>query len=137
MPEEEKQAPQAPKDARKEWREERREWRRRHRGPFLIPAGILIGLGIGILVNQPGAGALIGLGLGFLGSALVPAVAPEGPAPGPMHGPRWAFVVIGVFLVLLGLTMVSGWVLPWTYIIAAVLILIGIGFVARGFGKMW
>ncbi len=80
---------------------------------------------------------LIGLGLGFLGSALVPAVAPGAAAPAPMHGPRWAFVVIGIFLVLLGLSVVSGWVLPWTYIIAAVLILIGIGFIFRGFGKMW
>jgi hypothetical protein len=133
MPEEEKPAP---KDERREWREERREWRRRHRGPFLIPAGILIGLGVGLLVNQAGAGVLIGLGLGFLGSALVPVVAPGEPARGPMHGPRWVFVVIGIFLVLLGLSVVSGWVLPWTYIIAALLILIGIIFIFRGFGRM-
>ncbi|MGA2935206.1 MAG: hypothetical protein ABSD81_08645 [Methanomicrobiales archaeon] len=134
MPEDEKQAP---KDERREWREERREWRRRHRGPFLIPAGVLIGLGIGLLVNQPGAGVLIGLGLGFLGSALVPAVSPDVNAPAAMHGPRWVFVVIGIFLVLLGLTVVSGWVLPWTYIFAALLIIIGIGFILRGFGRMW
>ena len=133
MPEEEKPAP---KDERGEWREERREWRRRHRGPFLIPAGVLIGLGIGLLVNQAGAGVLIGLGLGFLGSAVVPVVTPEEPAHGPVHGPRWVFVVIGIFLVLLGLSVVSGWVLPWTYIIAAILIIIGISFILRGFGWM-
>ena len=42
-----------------------------------------------------------------------------------------------IVLVLLGLSVVSGWVLPWTYIIAVILILIGIGFIARGFGRMW
>ncbi|HVN66062.1 MAG TPA: hypothetical protein VMT31_05555 [Methanomicrobiales archaeon] len=121
----------------RDWREERREWRRRHRGPFLIPAGVLIGLGIGLLVNQPGAGVLIGLGLGFLGASFEPmAVPPEEPGHAPMRGPRWAFVAIGVVLVLLGLSIVSGWALPWTYIIAILLILIGIGFIARGFGRM-
>jgi hypothetical protein len=124
------------KEEKHDWREARREWRRRHRGHFLIPAGVLIGLGIGLLVNQAGAGVLIGLGLGFLGSALLPAASPEEHAPAPMHGPRWILVLLGVFLVLLGLSVVSGLYLPWTYIIAILLILIGIGFIVRGFGRM-
>jgi hypothetical protein len=129
---------QEQKEERQDWREARREWRRRHRGPFLIPAGVLIGLGIGLLVNQAGAGVLIGLGLGFLGSALIPVPSRDEPAPPPvpMHGPRWAPVLIGIFLVLVGLAIVTGVVLPWTYIIAILLILIGIGFIARGFGRM-
>jgi hypothetical protein len=133
MPSEEKQEQ---KEGTQDWREARREWRRRHRGPFLIPAGVLIGLGIGLLVNQAGAGVLIGLGLGFLGSALVPVIPTDEPAHAPMRGPRWGPVLIGVFLVLVGLAIVSGVVLPWTYIIAILLILIGIGFIARGFGRM-
>ena len=32
-----------------------------------IPAGILIGLGIGLLTDNVAAGVLIGLGCGFLG----------------------------------------------------------------------
>jgi hypothetical protein len=32
-----------------------------------IPAGLLIGLGVGLLVDQVAAGCLIGLGGGFLG----------------------------------------------------------------------
>jgi hypothetical protein len=134
MPAEEKQEQ---KDERQEWRETRREWRRRHRGAFLIPAGVLIGLGIGLLVNQPGAGVLIGLGLGFLGSAVLPATPRDEPARAPVHRARWIFVLVGVLLILLGLSMVSGLVLPWTYIIAALLILMGIGFILRGFGRMW
>ncbi|MDD1660994.1 MAG: hypothetical protein LUQ49_00860 [Methanomicrobiales archaeon] len=115
---------------------ERWEWRRHHRGPFLIPAGVLIGLGVGLLVNQAGAGVLIGLGLGFLGSALIPSPAHDESVPAPTHAPRWIPVVIGVVLVLVGLSIVSGVVLPWTYIIAVILILIGIGFISRGFGWM-
>jgi hypothetical protein len=122
-------------EARQDQREARREWRR-HRGPFLIPAGVLIGLGIGILLNQAGAGVLIGLGLGFLGSALVPGPSRDEPVPAPMWGPRWIPVIIGVFFVLVGLSIVGGLLLPWTYIIAIFLILIGIGFIARGFGRM-
>ncbi|MBU9712336.1 hypothetical protein [Evansella tamaricis] len=33
---------------------------------YFIPAGLLIGLGIGKLFDQPIPGGLIGLGLGFL-----------------------------------------------------------------------
>ena len=132
MPEEAKQ------ESKQDWRAERQELRRRHRGPFLIPAGVLIGLGVGLLFNQAGAGVLIGLGLGFLGSALIPAPTGEEPAPSPapMWGPRWVPVIIGVFLVLVGLSIVGGLLLPWTYIFAIFLILVGIGFIVRGFGRM-
>ncbi len=52
-----------------------RSWRsyhRRRRGMHsLIPAGLLIGLGIGLLIGHIVAAGLIGLGLGFLVSAIV------------------------------------------------------------------
>ena len=126
------------KDERQEWREARREWRRTHRGPFLIPAGVLIGLGIGLLFNQPGPGVLIGLGLGFVGSAFLSSRGPPGDAtaPAPMHHTRWISVVIGVFIILLGLSIIWGPSIPWTSVIALLLILLGIGFIARGFGRM-
>ena len=37
----------------------------------LIPAGLFIGIGVGLLVNQVAAGTLIGLGLGFGASYFV------------------------------------------------------------------
>ena len=40
--------------------------RRRHGRHALIPAGLLIGLGAGLITGYPWSGALIGLGLGFL-----------------------------------------------------------------------
>ena len=36
-----------------------------------IPAGILIGIGIGILFDNTTAGVLIGLGCGFLGMIII------------------------------------------------------------------
>jgi hypothetical protein len=35
-------------------------------GALFIPAGVLIGLGVGFLINKIVGGALTGLGLGFL-----------------------------------------------------------------------
>ncbi len=108
----------------------------RHRqGQFLIPAGVLIGLGVGLIFGQAAAGLLIGLGLGFLGSAFMPVPSTAGTA-GARSGPRWALAIIGIFLVLVGVSVITGLYLPWTFIIAAVLILIGLWFVARGFGWM-
>ncbi|MBT7902689.1 hypothetical protein HN587_02425 [Candidatus Woesearchaeota archaeon] len=34
----------------------------------LIPGGLLIGIGVGLLVHQVAAGTLIGLGVGFVAS---------------------------------------------------------------------
>jgi len=107
-------------------------------GSLPHPAGVLIGLGVGLLLNQPGPGVLIGLGLGFVGSAFLSSTGPsqDTPAPPPMYGPRWIPVVIGAFIILLGLWIAWGPPLPWTYFIAFVFILIGIGFIARGLGRM-
>jgi len=33
---------------------------------ILIPGGLFVGLGIGIVLNQTAAGALVGLGVGFI-----------------------------------------------------------------------
>ena len=38
---------------------------------ILIPGGLFIGLGLGIMFNQTAAGALVGLGIGFIIYGLV------------------------------------------------------------------
>lgn len=38
---------------------------------LFIPAGVILGVGVGLLLNQVAAGAMIGLGLGFLSYAII------------------------------------------------------------------
>ena len=44
---------------------------KRHSRDIFIPAGIFIGLGVGIFTKQVGACVLIGLGAGMLLSAII------------------------------------------------------------------
>ncbi|HUH79095.1 MAG TPA: hypothetical protein VLY83_04285 [Methanoregula sp.] len=118
---------------------EEEEHRRRHGRYFFIPAGVLIGLGVGIIVGYAAAGILIGLGLGFLASGIIrPAAAgvPEdSPAACCRHGSRWTSVLIGAFLVIVGAALVwapvNFWNYIWPYGIGVLLILIGLSFIAK------
>lgn len=110
----------------------------------LIPAGLLIGVGIGLLAGNPGAGALIGLGLGFIGSSFGH---PSEPAAGEGDGGggtgsgtgstdtfHWFIAAIGVLFVLLGIGNIVAPVNIWPYIGAVFLILLGIWIAAKEFG---
>ncbi len=44
---------------------------------LFIPAGVLIGLGVGMALEQTAAGTLIGLGLGFLAMAVFKLLKPQ------------------------------------------------------------
>lgn len=106
-------------------------------GGFIIPAGILIGLGVGLLVDQMFSGFLIGLGLGFIGSESLLLVRKplesEYSHPG---GVNVTLLLCGAFLILVGISFVWAPVALWPYAIAGFLILMGIGFLARGFSKI-
>lgn len=101
---------------------------------FIIPAGILIGLGVGILVDYVFSGFLVGLGLGFLGSGLLPLVRKpqegEGMHPG---NTDVTMFLIGAFIILIGIGIVYAPAAIWPYAIAGFLILVGIWFLVRGF----
>jgi hypothetical protein len=119
---------------------EEHERGRRHGRHFLIPAGVLIGLGIGIIAGYLVAGLFIGLGLGFLASAFLPMAgdAPEGSQVSCCgRGGRWNFVVMGAFFVIVGVVLVLApqnfWTYVWPYGIGAFFILIGLSFIVR----MW
>jgi hypothetical protein len=47
-------------------------------GVLFIPGGCLLGLGIGLVLANPGAGVLIGLGAGFILWALIGIFRPSG-----------------------------------------------------------
>lgn len=116
--------------------EERTGRKQRHGRYGFIPAGVLIGLGVGLLAGFPGSGVLIGLGLGFLASALVPAVTkPSETAKPGLKGMNITMLLIGVFLILIGVGIVWAPAAIWPYLIAGFLILLGIWFLVRGFHK--
>jgi hypothetical protein len=117
---------------------EEQERRRRHGRHFLIPAGILIGLGVGLITGYPGPGILIGLGLGFLAQGFlrpVESLAPDQATPCCGHGDRWISVMIGLFLIIIGIGII--WIPAhiWPYVIGIFLILLGIMFAAKSWQK--
>ena len=101
---------------------------------FFIPAGVLVGLGIGLLVGQAGVGFLLGLGSGFLGTGLFPLIRKlresKDTQPGTMDITN---LFIGAFLVAIGVSTVMAPVAIWPYEIAGLLILIGIWILVKGF----
>ena len=126
---------------------ERREWRHKHGGHFLIPAGVLIGLGIGLVAGYVASGILIGLGCGLIASALAGNLGrepePETSGTATVHGPghccccrgaRWGQFIVGLFMIVIGVGIVWAPPFSWTYLIAAFVILLGIWIAARG---MW
>jgi asparagine N-glycosylation enzyme membrane subunit Stt3 len=110
----------------------------RHRGFFLVPAGILIGLGIGMILGYQISGLIIGLGTGFLLSIArrrEPQPAFQG-STGVKTRPDVAhlvLVIIALYIIFSGIAII--WVprTRWPYISAVFLILAGIWVVSRGY----
>ena len=103
---------------------------------FIIPACILIGIGVGLLVDRFGSGFLIGLGFGFVGSELLPLVKKS--LEGECHqtgGATVTTLLIGAFLIFIGIGFVLAPAAIWPYAIAGFLILSGVWFLVRGFYK--
>jgi len=104
---------------------------------FIVPAGILIGLGVGLLVDYLVSGFLIGLGLGLIGSELFRLVekSREGECTQP-GGANVTTLLIGSFLSFIGIGSVLAPAAIWPYAIAGFLILTGVWFLVRGFFKI-
>ncbi|HVP94417.1 MAG TPA: hypothetical protein VMS89_04515, partial [Methanoregulaceae archaeon] len=83
-------------------RENRRE---RNMGGIFIPAFLFIGIGIGLLVGQPGVGALVGIGIGFLAMA----VARTGGGAGTgLHSsaPVFISILVGLMFIVAGIGII-------------------------------
>ena len=52
-------------------KEKCKKWAREDKAGLFIPAGCLIGVGLGLVYGRPDAGVLIGLGAGFLLMAII------------------------------------------------------------------
>jgi F0F1-type ATP synthase assembly protein I len=101
---------------------------------FIVPAGILIGLGVGLLVDYLLSGFFVGLGLGLICSELFRLVerSRETESTQPA-GANVTTLLIGTFLVFIGFGIVLAPAAIWPYAIAGFLILTGIWFLVRGF----
>jgi uncharacterized membrane protein HdeD (DUF308 family) len=101
--------------------EEQQQDLKRPRRYSFIPAGALIGLGLGLLLGFPASGVLIGLGLGFLASAVVAHA---------YRGRGWPFS--GIIFILIGVGL---FLFPSSpgYVAAILVILLGAWFLVRGF----
>jgi hypothetical protein len=103
---------------------------------FIISAFILIGLGVGLLVDHLGSGFLIGLGLGFVSSELLPRVMKSLKGEGSQSGEANATtLLIGVFLIIIGTGSVLAPAAIWPYAIAGFLILFGLWILVRGYSQ--
>lgn len=110
-------------------------------GMAFIPAGALIGLGLGLLLDHAGAGVLVGLGAGFIGAALIKAFFVGKPDDGSENTGIHAgnvysslvMVCIGLFLVLLGLGISFPFQMFWPVIAGVVLVLLGVWLIYRNF----
>ncbi|HNJ81611.1 MAG: hypothetical protein GX472_08785 [Methanomicrobiales archaeon] len=89
---------------------------------------------MGILVDYVFSGFLIGLGIGFLGSGLLPLVRKPLESEGINLGNTdVTMLLIGAFLVFIGIGIVYAPAALWPYAIAGFLILVGIWVLVRGF----
>jgi hypothetical protein len=104
---------------------EEQEHRRSREKNFFIPAGALIGLGIGLIAGQPAPGILIGLGLGFIATAFIKPGPPPDPATSHGSDNRWIFVAIGLFMIAIGAGIIWSPANLWPYIIGIFLIVLG------------
>lgn len=106
--------------------QESRHPREKH---FFIPAGVLIGFGVGLIAGYLASGILIGLGLGFLAQAYIKSVhAPPSGQYTPCCGleKQWVSIVIGLFLIVLGIGIIWSPVNLMPYVIGIFLILVGV-----------
>ena len=118
--------------------EEKPYHHQRHQRGLFIPAGLLIGFGVGMLVGYSWPGLLIGLGLGFLASAYLKSAgqpAGDAAASGMHHRSRWMPGLIGIFFIIFGISAIWAPANFWPYIGAGFLILVGVWFLARSIGK--
>jgi len=103
---------------------------------FIVPAGILIGLGAGLLADYAVAGFLVGLGLGLLGAELVPLARKSRDGEHlPAGKANVTLLLIGSVIFLAGLSIVWAPAAVWIFAIPGLMILAGIAVLVRGFVK--
>ena len=113
------------------------EQKARHGGFYVIPAGGLIGLGIGIIIGYQFTGFLAGLGLGYLvfiaGSGNRAGYRGQPGTPVRRDGSYLVRFAIGLYIVVSGFAII--WIprSEWPTILAVFLVLVGVWFIVHGY----
>jgi hypothetical protein len=113
------------------------EQRGSHTGFYVVPAGALIGLGIGIILGYQLTGFLAGLGLGYLvfisGSGTSSRYPESSGTPARHNRSYLVQVCIGLYIIASGFAII--WVprSEWPDILAVFLVLAGLWFVVHGY----
>ena len=112
-------------------------WKEHRDFGFIVLAGALIGIGAGMFIDYTFSGFLIGLGLGFVASGLIPLVWRPSEGEG-LHqqDKNVTLLLIGAFLVFIGVGLVLAPAVIWPYAIAGFLVLLGTWFLIRGFFRV-
>jgi hypothetical protein len=95
---------------------------------FLVPGGILTGLGAGLVIESqggPGGSVVLGLGCGFLAIALIDRLVSDS------SGVWWWPLIPGGVLVTVGASNLTGVPNLGRYLVPAALILIGVALLLR------
>ena len=104
---------------------------------FIIPAGAMIGLGVGFLMDHVASGVLVGVGVGLLASGLIPLVRRPLESEGlQREGVNVTTLLIGAFLIFVGIGLVLAPAVLWPYAIPGFFILAGIWNLVRGFYRI-
>ncbi len=95
---------------------------------FLVPGGILSGLGTGLIVAEAGGpdeAVVLGLGIGFLAIAVVDRLV------GPARGGWWWPFIPGGILSVVGASAIAGEAGGGRYVLPGILILLGVVLLMR------
>ena len=93
---------------------------------------MFLGIGIGMIFDKAGAGCLIGMGIGFIISSLIKDK--EEKSDKSTFSQFWR-ILLGLFLIFLGVSMLIKYEIMWEYVFPAFLILLGLSLILSALKK--
>jgi NhaP-type Na+/H+ or K+/H+ antiporter len=84
---------------------------------------MLLGIGIGMIFDKAGAGCLIGMGIGFIISSFIKDKDEKSAS-----SQFWK-ILLGLFFIFLGASMLLNYETIWEYVFPALLILLGLSLI--------
>ena len=84
---------------------------------------MLLGIGIGMIFDKAGAGCLIGMGIGFIISSFIKDKHEKSAS-----SQFWK-ILLGLFFIFLGASMLLNYETIWEYVFPALLILLGLSLI--------